>query len=66
MTAQTLRASELLPGDVARLAMNPETVERITKSDDGDWLYVYTEEVGDEAAHVVRPHHLVEVESREG
>lgn len=65
MTAQTLRASELRAGDVARLAACPETVDRVVESDDGSWLYVYTEEVGDEAAHVIRPHHLVDVESRD-
>ncbi|MER7487962.1 hypothetical protein ABTY20_19050 [Streptomyces sp. NPDC126497] len=40
-------------------------MDRIVKSDDGSWLYVYTEEVGDEVAHVIRPHHLVDVGSRE-
>lgn len=65
MTAQTLRASDLRSGDVARLSTHPETVDRVVTSDDGEWLYVYTEEVGNEAAHVIRPHHLVDVESRE-
>lgn len=65
MATQTLRASELRPGDVARLATHPETVERVAESDDGNWLHVYTDAYGDEAAHTLRPHNLVDVESRE-
>lgn len=64
MSGTTVRARNLRIGDVARLGSGFETVARIEESDDREWLYVYTEELGDDAAHHIRPHHLVDVESR--
>lgn len=66
MAAQTIPASELRPGDVAVMGWNrTDTVERVVGSDDGSWVYVYTDRYGDEAAYNLQPHHMVDVESRE-
>lgn len=66
MTVQTIPASELRPGDVAVMGWNrTDTVERVVESDDGSWVYVYTDRYGDEAAYNLQPHDHVDVESRE-
>ena len=66
MATQTLPASELRTGDVALMGWNrTDTVERVVKSDDGNWVYVYTDRYGGEAAYNLRPHDHVDVVSRE-